>query len=105
MIYPIGNNPIAFSGNKTIDSSKQQIKPAAATEKDVAGNNKLYEEISAIDKQIAKLEEECSRQIKTNSEFDLTATYQEIGKLINHRIILQSQLEQGIEKVLSQSAN
>jgi uncharacterized protein involved in exopolysaccharide biosynthesis len=106
MIRPIGFYSVS-SGRKYSSSytsgKPKKIKPLKESDRQahIAPNTALYKEIQDIDKRIAKLEGQLQRAEKTNSNFDRMATLQEIGKLLNHRIVLNIQLNEEIEKALN----
>ena len=107
MINPIGFCPVSFGTRYTpYDAGKPKgLRPLEETDPatQIAKSSKLYQEIETIDKQIKKIEEKCRRADKTNPEFDKTAALQQIGKLINHRIVLKTQLEEDVAKALKDS--
>ena len=94
MISPIGFKPISF---KSVQSANKPSEPTQMSR--VKQQEKLRRRIAAIDEKIFRLEVQCANAEKNDNNFDKQKAMKEIGRLINHKSMLQAQLFDNLEDI------
>ena len=94
MITPISFSPISFK------STKKTTQKSEPTQFDRAKKNeRIQRQIEIIEEKIFRLEAQCMRAEKPNPAFDRQKALQEIGRLVNRKSILQSQLYDNLDDI------